>query len=119
MEQKNGLYLVVLSILLSVSVLKLTEVFQLGGQLKDVFLSLKTGGGLSVTVVSVYLFVAGYLIFFVLVALASYGIVRQLGSKSEAANHPDLGPLVGMCVAVLAVAYLMVFSVVIYGIVGR
>ena len=117
-NEKNELYLVVLSILLGVSVLKLTELFQFGSQLKALFIAIKTPG-LSVDVLGVYFFVGGYLIFFVLMALASYGIVIQLGSESKSADHPDLGQLVGMCVAVLAVTYVIVFSVVIYSIVSK
>jgi hypothetical protein len=118
MEEKNELYLLVLSILLGISVLKLTEVFQLAGQVKAMLTSLKTPG-LSPAVVGVFVFVGGYIVFFVLVALAGYGIVQQLRIKEESATMVDLGPLVAMCVVALTVSYLVVFSVAMYGIVGH
>jgi hypothetical protein len=117
-ESKNEIYLLILSILLGISVLKLTEVFELGKQLREMINSFPKQG-LSITVVGVYFLIAGYLIFFVLLALTSYGIVDQLKNKSETTSHRDLGPLVGMCVGVLSISYLIAFCVVIYGIIGR
>lgn len=117
MERKNELYLLILSIILGISVLKLPEMFQLGHQIKDLYSSLTTTG-LSIPVVGVFLFVSGYLIFFILVALASYGIVLQLGNKDDEKLN-DLGPLVGLCVVVLAVSYLSVFAVVVSSVISK
>lgn len=117
MEQKNELYLVVLSILLGVSVLKITEVFQFADQVKDLLANV-TPEKLSATTVAVAFFIAGYFVFFVLTALASFGIVNQLRSPSSAAIT-DLGPLVAMCVIALAISYLLVFAVSVFGILGR
>ena len=121
MNNRNELYLVVLSILLGITVLKLTEIFQLGDQLQELFnkLKIKTPGvsvPLSefITILGIYFFIGGYLIFFTLMALASYGIVKQIGNSSESAKHPDLGPIVGMCIAVLSVTYVIAVSVVLY-----
>ena len=117
MERRNELYLLVLSILLGVSVLKVTEVFQFAQQVKA-FLSAPQMRGLSPTVVGVYFFVAGYFVFFVLVALSVYGIVQQL----VAADHRDtrdMGTLVGFSVLALAIAYLCVFAVAIYALAGQ
>lgn len=118
MEQRNELYLVVLSILLGISVLKLTEVFQLAEQVKNILLALKAPG-LSATAVGVFLFIGGYIVFYILLALASYAIVEQLRNRAEAVTLPDLGPLVAMCVVALSVSYLLVFSVAIYGVVNQ
>jgi len=117
MERRNELYLVVLSILLGISVLKLTEIFQLSGQLKSI-LSGQIKPGLSPAVIGIYLFIGGYIIFFVLVALSCVAIVRQLAS-GEVQNAQDLGPLVGLCILSLVISYLCVFAVAIYGLAGK
>lgn len=111
MQNKNELYLVVLSILLGISVLKLTEIFQLGDQLTNLLNDLKKPG-LSISSIGVFLFVAGYMLFFILVGIASVGIVRQLSNKEN--NENDLGPLVGMCIVVLTISYLLVFGLIVH-----
>jgi len=113
MEQRNSLYLAILSLLFSVSVLKLTELLQFGNQLKDL---IKRGSGLSITVLGSYVFVAGYLIFFIIASITSYGISRQLQRKSD--YDQDLGALVGICILVLAVTYLLIFCIVIFSFLG-
>lgn len=117
MDQKNELYLLILSILLGISVLKLTEVFQLADQVRAMLQALKTPG-LSATAIGVYLFIGGYIVFYILMALAGYGIVGQLRNPSTTIPLPDLGPLVAMCVVALTVSYLLVFSIAMYGIVN-
>ncbi len=117
MEQRNELYLIVLSLLLGISVLKLTEVFQLADQVQSLLHSLKNPG-LSPTVVGVYFFIGGYVVFYILVSLAGYGIVEQLRNRSAVSEESDLGPLIAMCVVTLAFSYLLVFSVAMFGIVG-
>jgi hypothetical protein len=113
MKNKNELYLAVLSIMLGISVLKLTEIFQLGNQLTNLLNDLKKPG-LSVITIGVFLFVSGHIIFFVLVSIASIGIVRQLSNRGN--NKNDLGSLVGMCIAILAISYLFVFGLIFYNI---
>lgn len=114
-SEKSDLYLLVLSILLGVSVLKLPELLLLADQIQDILLSLKSPG-LSPTVVAVYFFTAGYIVFFFLVALAGYGVIERLRAEKPVA---DVGPLVGMCVVALAVSYLLVYSVSMYAILGN
>jgi hypothetical protein len=117
MEQKNELYLVVLSILLGISVLKITEVFQFAEQVKSLLINV-TPDKLSATTIAIAFFIAGYFIFFVLTALASFGIVNQLRNPPPS-EIVDMGPLVGMCVIALAISYLIVFAVCVFGILGR
>ena len=57
MDKRIDLYLVVLSILLGISVLKTTEVFQLAEQLKTV-LNSSAKVGVSIAVVGVFFFTA-------------------------------------------------------------
>lgn len=116
MQQRNEMYLLVLSVLLGISVLKLTEVFQLADQLQDVLLALKTAG-LTAPVLAVYLFVAGYIVFFSLTALAGYGIVNQFRGATPPTH--DLGPLIAGCVVALTVSYLLVYSIAMNSILGQ
>ena len=116
MARRNELYLLVLSILLGVSVLKLTEIFQFADQVKGILRALPSPG-LTPTVVGVYLFVAGYFVFFLLVALSAYGIVQQL-VLADQRDQRDMGTLVAFSVLALAIAYLCVFAVAIYGLAG-
>jgi len=115
MQTKNELYLVVLSILLGISVLKLTEIFQLGDQITNLLASVKKTG-LSLNALGIYLFVAGYVLFFVLLAIASYGIIKQLSNTNNLEQNNDLGPLIGMCVIVLVISYLLVFGLIVHNI---
>lgn len=117
MERRNDSYLLVLSILLGISVLRLTEVFLLAEQVKKVLLAFQ-GSTLSVISVGVYLMIASYLVFFTLLVAATFGVARQMQSDSDATPH-DMGPAIGLCVVSLTVAYLMVFAVAIYTTVGQ
>jgi len=117
MEKRNDSYLLVLSILLGISVLKLTEVFQLAHEVENVLVKFK-GATLSTTSVGVYLMIASYLVFFVLLVTTSFGVVRQM-RLGPAETQDDVGPAIGMCVVSLTVAYAMVFSVAIYTTVGQ
>ncbi len=113
MKQKNELYLVVLSILFAFSMLKLTELFQLGLQLK-VVLDNSKAEDISIQALSVFFFTAGYILFFVLAGLAFYGIIKQLGKDNLDETDPDLGPLIASCVIVLIISYSIAFGLVLY-----
>lgn len=113
MKQKNELYLVVLSILLAVGMLKLTDLFQLGLQLKDV-LDASEAPDISIQALSVFFFIAGYILFFVLAGLAFYGIVKQISKGDAAETDPDLGPLITACVVTLIISYFIAFGLVLY-----
>jgi len=113
MKHKNELYLVVLSILLAASVLKSTEIFQLGDQLKDV-LDPSKASHISIKTVLVFFFLSSYLLFFVLTGLATYGIVRQIAKANAAEADPDIGPLIVLCVIFLIFSHLIAFILIIY-----
>jgi hypothetical protein len=111
MQRNNELYLLVLSILLGISVLKITEVMQLGVQLREIVNEVKTSG-LSVSGVGVFVFVGAYFVFFALMLLAVVAVVKALSAANTDSTQPfDLGPLIAMCVGSLVVAYLAAFSV--------
>lgn len=113
MKEKNELYLVVLSILLAVSMLKLTELFQLGLQLRNILDSCEATD-ISIQALSIFFFIAGYMLFLVLAGLAFYGIVRQISKGEAAETSQDLGPLVAACVVVLIISYFIAFGLVFY-----
>jgi hypothetical protein len=113
MEKRNEFYLLILSILLGISVLKFTELFQLGTQLKEVLISIKAGV-LSVQLLLVYFFIGSYIVFYLLVGLSAVGIVNQFRSTEPPEKKHDLGPLVAMCVGALTVSYLLAFSLIIH-----
>lgn len=114
MEQRNDKLLLIISILLGISVLKLTEVFQLGEQIRSILFS-KLNQDFSPITIGVFVFISGYIIFYSLVALVSFGIIRQLSMNNDNTSSPNLAPIVGMCVTSLTISYLAVFFVMIYG----
>jgi heme/copper-type cytochrome/quinol oxidase subunit 2 len=118
MDKRIDFYLVVLSILLGISVLKTTEVFQLAEQLKTV-LNSSIKQGVSVALIGVFLFTAAYLIFFALMGITIYMIVRQLQAGEGAVASPALGTNVALCIGSLVVSYLIIFSLAIYGLAGQ
>lgn len=118
MVRRNELYLLILSILLGISVLKLTEVFQFASQIKNT-LNTINASGLSATHVGILLFIAGYLIFFLYVSLAGLNIVQQLINSPDSESLPDAGPLVAGSIIALTLTYLIVFAVAMYSIVGQ
>lgn len=118
MDKRIDFYLVVLSILLGISVLKTTEVFQLAEQLKTV-LNSSVRAGVSIAVIGVFFFTAAYLIFFALMGITIYMIVRQLQAGANAVETPALGTNVALCIGSLVVSYLIIFSLAIYGLAGQ
>ena len=97
--------------------LKLPEIFQFSKLLKDTLDSYSTG--FSLMHVSILVSIAGYIIFFIFVALASLNVVIQLQSSPSPENLPKPGPIVAGCVIALTITYLLVFSVAIYSSIGH
>ena len=116
-QMKNELYLLVLSILLGISILKLPEVFQFASHLKDTLKLYTTD--FSVIHVIILISIAGYIIFFIYVTLAGYNIVQQLQNPDAQKSLPEAGPIIAGCIIALTVTYLLVFSVAIYSAIGR
>ena len=110
-EQQGDRYLLVLSILLGISVLKLTEVMALGTTLKAILADAQKTG-LTASAVGVFVVVAAYLIFFVLVLLAVLSLARQMGGHDG--EKTNTGELVAMCVGALGIAYTAAFAFMIY-----
>ena len=114
MENRNDILLLTLSILLGISVLKLTEVFQLCEQVKTI-LFVGDNHGFSLITIGVYTFISGYILFFILAAITSIGVTHHLllNLKSSA----NLTQLLGYCIICLTISYLAVFSIAINGII--
>jgi hypothetical protein len=111
MKDKNEFYLVALSILLASSLLKSTEIFQLGGQLKEVLFIEPTH--ITAKIVGAYLFIASFILFFFFAGLTISGAVRQISNsgKTEAnVAARDLGPLVNISVWLLIASHLIAFG---------
>ncbi|MGQ0551709.1 MAG: hypothetical protein ACT4PU_00645 [Planctomycetota bacterium] len=111
-DQLGDRYLLVLSILLGISVLKLTEVMTLGGTLKAILAEAEMKG-LTASAVGIFVVVGAYLVFFTLVLLAVLGVARQFGD--QAGQKMNAGELVAMSVGALGVAYATAFAFTIYG----
>jgi hypothetical protein len=111
MKEKNEFYLVALSILLASSLLKSTEIFQLGGQLKDVVFIEPTH--ITTKIVGAYCFLASFILFFFFAGLTISGAVWQM-SKDDNGGPPakprDLGPLVYISVWLLIISHLIAFG---------
>lgn len=111
-DQQGDRYLLVLSILLGVSVLKLTEVMEFGGTLKKILAEAQRTG-LTASAVGIFVVVGAYLVFFALVLLAVFSVARQMGD--HAGEKTNAGELVAMCVGALGIAYAAAFALTIYG----
>ena len=117
MEQRNATYLLILSIILGVSVLKLTDIFVLGKYIHEILGTMSTGP--SAPLVGVFVFICAYLVFFILVAITTYGIIVQLSMHSDAeGNNYDVGPAVALCVIMLVISYISAIIVVVYNIIA-
>ena len=112
-DDQGDRYLLVLSILLGISVLKLSEVLALGETIK-VILADAEKNGLSSGAVGIFVVVGSYLVFFCLLLLAILGVARQIGGQQDSGTN-YVGQLVAMCVGALGVAYGSAFAFAIYG----
>lgn len=112
-ERKRDLYLLVLSILLGISVMKLTEVITFGEQLK-IILKEAAANGLTANVIGVYLFVSSYLLFFILMLFALVAVVAHDEKGHTEGNGKNVDTLVAMCLGALALAYGSAFAFAIY-----
>jgi len=110
--QQADRYLLILSILLGISVLKLNEVLTLGGTLKEILAEAQLSE-ISSSAVGIFLVVGTYFVFFALVLLSVLGVGRQLQDQNS--SEGNIGTLVAMCVGALGVAYAAAFGFAIYG----
>lgn len=110
--QQAERYLLVLSILLGISVLKITEVLTLGGTLKAILADAQRTGFTS-SAVGIFLVVAAYLVFFALVLLSVIGVGCQL--RGQPVPTGNVGKLIAMCIGALGIAYAGALSFTIYG----
>jgi len=108
MKDKNEFYLVVVSILLASSLLKSTEIFQLGGQLNNVLFS--EPSNISIKVIGAYLFLATFFLFFFFAGMTMYGLVWQISKAESIQNPPDLGMLVNISIILLISSHLIAFA---------
>lgn len=111
MNKKNEFYLVVISILLASSLLKTTEIFQLGGQVKDVVA--KGPEHMNISTIGVYVFFATFLLFFAFSAMTICGLVKQISCENAKSNDKDLGFLVNTCVILLTTSHTIAFMFII------
>lgn len=118
MKDKNEFYLIALSVLLASSLLKSTEVFQLGGQLKEVLFPTVVGHAqpphITIKAVGVYLFMACFILFFAFSGFTVSGIVLQMqraGNPQTPVERKDLGWLVIAAVWLLIGSHIIAFFI--------
>lgn len=116
-QEKGEVYLLIMSILLGVSFLKLTEVFELGSELKRM-IELDSGGGLTVTIAGIFVLICAYVVYFFYLFISTYAVYRYYNMPT-ASNTSKIGSLIGKCIFSLALLYIVAFFLAINGIKTR